>query len=343
MGDGIPPSVQYDIGSRTLEVVYGDIVSIAADVLVSSDDNHLTMGGGVSAGILRAGGDAVREHAGKFVQSHATSPLRRGDVVVTTAGRLPSKFIFHAVTIDHDAGQGPTVDTIRDATSRAMMLADTLQVESIVFPALGTGVGGFPFNIAADAMVRTIVQHLDEASHVERVSIALRARVGVDEAELNTFYAASVGLIAQWEQAKRLRTAVSQLQADAASRGESADSAQLSTLSDDMALLLSALASTPATGAVVRDESRSRKVTELATRALDASDRVSALPGDSAQAATAQLEALRLQLAAARHRLGGLESQMAYGADTPDSRDELAATTREISELRTRIAHLAPE
>jgi O-acetyl-ADP-ribose deacetylase (regulator of RNase III) len=342
MVDGIPPTVQYDIGSRTLEVVYGDLVSITADVLVSSDDNYLTMGGGVSAGILRAGGDAVREHAGKFVPSHRTSPLRRGDVVVTTAGRLPSKFIFHAVMIDHDAGQRPTVDTIREATSRAMVLADGLQVGSIAFPALGTGVGGFPFNIAADAMVRTIVEHLDRASHVERVSIALRARAGVVEADLNTFYAASVGLIAQWEQAKRLRTAVDRLGDDAASRGKADDSDRLSTLSDDVESLLADLASTPATVAVVRDESRSRKVTELATRALDASERVSAFRGDSPQAVTTQLEALRLHLAAARHRLGGLESQRAYGTDTPESREELDATAREISDLHSRIADLAP-
>ena len=338
MVDGIPSSAQYDIGSRTLEVVYGDLMSIAADVLVSSDDNYLTMGGGVSAGILRAGGDAVREHAKKFVASHRANPLRRGDVVVTTAGRLPAKFIFHALTIDYDTGQGPTADTIREATSRAMALADALHVGSIAFPALGTGAGGFPFHVAADAMVRTIARHLDEAAHVERVSIALRARAGVSQAGLNTFYAASVGLIAQWEQAKRLRTAVDRLQADAAGRGDSDHSARLSTISDDVGSLVDDLAWTPSTGEAVQDEARSRKASELATRALDASE----LSGDSAQAHETQLEAFRLRLLAARHRLGGLESQNAYGTDTPESRAELASTTREISELNRQIDRLAP-
>lgn len=343
MGDGIPPLVQYDIGFHTLEVVHGDIVTITAEVLVSSDDNYLTMGGGVSAGILRAGGDAVHEHATKFVPSHGASPLRRGDVVVTTAGRLPSKFIFHAVTIDRDAGQRPTVDTIRDATSRAMALADTLKVRSIAFPALGTGNAGIQFNMAADAMVRTIVRHLDRGSHVERVSIALRARTGVSEANVNTFYAASVGLIAQWEAANRLRTAVGRLQADEVSRGKTDESARLSTLSDDMELLVGDLASTPATVAVVHDEARSRKVTELTTRALDAAERVSAFSGESAQAVTTQLEALRLSLASKRHHLEGLESQKAYGMDTPESRAKLAATAHEISELQDRIAPLTQQ
>jgi hypothetical protein len=170
---------------------------------------------------------------------------------------------------------------------------------------------------------------------VERVSIVLRARVGVQEADLNTFYAASVGLIAQWEQAKRLQTAVGRLQADAAGRGKTDDSARLSSLSDEMEELVGDLASTPATDAVVRDDVRTRKVTELTTRVLDASERIDA-------SAEVDLEALRLRLAAARHRLGGLESQTAYGADTPQSREGLVATTREIGELRERIAHLEP-
>jgi O-acetyl-ADP-ribose deacetylase (regulator of RNase III) len=337
-----PPASRYDIGARTLEVVYEDLASLAADVLVSSDDNYLTMGGGVSAGLLRVAGASLRQHATKFADlSRPPSPLRRGDVVVTTAGRLSAKFVFHAITIDHDSGQGPTVENIRDATSRAMSLAEALHLRSVAFPALGTGVGGFPFNIAADAMVRTIVDRLDTDVCVEHVTIALRAREGVREADLNTFYAASVGVIAQWEQGKRLRTALGRLQAESSEQNRPDETARLSMLSDEVDTLLAELSSTPPTFDEAHDESRTRAVADLATRARLASERVTADSGKgSDQAEATQVEALRLSLAAARHRLGGLESQRAYGKETPESQAELAATTREIGELRIRIAAL---
>ena len=341
MGLHVPPSSRYDIGPRTLEVVYDDISSLAADVLVSSDDNYLTMGGGVSAQLLRSAGDSLREHAAKFLEPHGPSPLRRGDVVVTTPGRLSAKFVFHAITIDHDSGQGPTFDTIRDATSRVMSLAEALCTTSIAFPALGTGVGGFPFNVAADAMVRTIVERLDAAASVTHVTIALRAREGVRETDLNTFYTACVGLIAQWEQVKRLRTALGQLQAESAEQNRPDQASRLSLLSGEVDTLLKELASTPPTVDEVQDESRTRAVADLADRALVASERISSdSRNDSDQAEVTQVEALRLSLAAARHRLGGLESQRAYGKETPKSRVQLAATTQEIGELRQRIAAL---
>jgi O-acetyl-ADP-ribose deacetylase (regulator of RNase III) len=340
----VPPASRYDIGPRTLEVVYEDLASVASDVLVSSDDNYLTMGGGVSARLFRGAGASLREHASKFADvSRPPSQLRRGDVVVTTAGRLSAKFVFHAITIDHDSGQGPTEANIRDATSRVMSLAEALCLHSIAFPALGTGVGGFPFNVAADAMVRTIVDRLDSAGCVEHVTIALRAREGVREADLNTFYAASVGVIAQWEQGKRLRTALGRLQAESREQNRPDETARLSTLSDEVDTLLAELSSTPPTFDKAQDESRTSAVADLATRALVVSERVTAESGEkSDQAEATRVEALRLSLAAARHRLGGLESQRAYGNETPESQVQLAATTQEIGELRRRIAALRP-
>src|SRR4051812_5590825 len=89
-------TADYKINKTTFRVAYGDITKLVADALVSSDDNYLTMGGGVSDAILRAGGEEIRQQALKHV------PLKIGDVAVTSAGKLPAKYIFHAVTIDYD-------------------------------------------------------------------------------------------------------------------------------------------------------------------------------------------------------------------------------------------------
>src|SRR5688572_6842561 len=89
----MPNSQQtYQINSSRVVVRIGDIVESAADIIVSSDDDKLSMGGGVSAAILRAGGDDISRDASKHFD------LSVGDVATTSAGRLKAKHIFHAVT-----------------------------------------------------------------------------------------------------------------------------------------------------------------------------------------------------------------------------------------------------
>lgn len=83
----------YRFGQSSLTLEFGDITSSDAEILVSSDDYMLTMGGGVSAAIRRAGGEAIILDASKKI------PAELGDVVVTTAGALPAKHVFHAITI----------------------------------------------------------------------------------------------------------------------------------------------------------------------------------------------------------------------------------------------------
>jgi O-acetyl-ADP-ribose deacetylase (regulator of RNase III) len=213
--EGDQRSSTYHIGPRTLEVVYQDLATVDADVVVSSDDNYLTMGGGVSARLGGAGGPCVGEHARKLVAPDRPS-IRRGDVVVTTAGALPARYLFHAVTLDLDSGQGPNEEVIEQATARAMELAESLAMTSIAFPALGTGVGGFPFQAAARTMIRTITVALDSSTSVERATIALFARPGVRQDELNAFYEDAVGQIALWQQTRRLADKLDRLAASGA-------------------------------------------------------------------------------------------------------------------------------
>src|SRR6266481_2582252 len=90
----------YKFGASRVVVCIGDITTSQAKVIVSSDDAELSMGGGVSAGILRAGGEAIRADAQKKKGS-----ARVGEVVVTTAGKLPPDHVFHAVTISRFGAQ----------------------------------------------------------------------------------------------------------------------------------------------------------------------------------------------------------------------------------------------
>src|SRR5687767_10867044 len=90
----------YQFGPSQLSIRFGNIVTAEAQVIVSSDDHYITMGSGVSAAILRAGGGAIPLDARKKV------PAALGDVVVTTAGALKAQYVFHAITI------GPNPDNL---------------------------------------------------------------------------------------------------------------------------------------------------------------------------------------------------------------------------------------
>ena len=142
----------YRLGHSTLSLEFGDITDSTADVIVSSDDSYLTMGGGVSAAILRAAGESIMRDAAKKV------PARLGDVVVTTAGALRAKYVFHAITI----GDGPLTPTevVANATGRCLELLETLALNSIAFPAIGAGVAGFAYEDVAVQMANVIVESL---------------------------------------------------------------------------------------------------------------------------------------------------------------------------------------
>jgi O-acetyl-ADP-ribose deacetylase (regulator of RNase III) len=203
----------YQIGSSRFRVGYGDLVQTSADVLVSSDDNYLSMGGGVSMGIFKAGGPEVAAHARKLIQ------LRAGDVAVTTAGQLKARYVFHAVTIDIDKRSYPDAACIDKLVRRSLELADVLGIRTIAYPALGTGIGGFPFQEAADVMTHALAQHLAGATAVEEVSLVLRARAGVQESDLELFYERVVGFAALSSQSARLAGALAQLRRDAQDAG----------------------------------------------------------------------------------------------------------------------------
>src|ERR1700743_3223382 len=124
------PDTKYYIGDASLVITYADINSVQAEVLVSSDDSYLSMGGGVSRSIRHAAGPGVVLDARKHV------PCGLGDVVVTSAGKLPAKYVFHGVTIDLRNGVHADEKTIRDITKRSLMLAGALGIERMAFPAL---------------------------------------------------------------------------------------------------------------------------------------------------------------------------------------------------------------
>lgn len=144
----------YQIGSSTITLVFGDLVRSKAEVLVSSDDFMLSMGGGVSEAIRFRAGKRIEEETAKMV------PARLGDIVVTSACRHPARYVFHAVTIGELHFEMAQHAILRYAVSKTISLAPLLGCRSIAFPILGTGVAGIPFETAASEMTTTLVSAL---------------------------------------------------------------------------------------------------------------------------------------------------------------------------------------
>lgn len=158
----------YNIGNSTLTLEFGDITASVADVLVSSDDAYLSMGGGVSAAIYRAGGETIMRDAAKKI------PARLGDVVVTSAGALRAMHIFHAITIG-DGSLTPQ-DIVSGATRRCLDLLQALGLRSIAFPSIGAGVAGFAYQEVAVQMADVIVDVLKDNVRSIDVTIFLYDR-----------------------------------------------------------------------------------------------------------------------------------------------------------------------
>lgn len=329
----------YQINDATFSVEYGDITRLIADILVSSDDSYLTMGGGVSASLLRAGGNVVAEEAAKHV------PLRLGDVAVTSAGRLHAKYIFHVVTIDYKTLEYAAAETLKLATSRCLLLADTLAARTIAFPALGTGVAQVPFHVAAEVMTRTIADHLYGDTQLEKVTLTLLAREGVRARDVNTFYERSVALAAIATESKRLASLLDELGRIADARNKPGLLVKIEELRHELYVSQQVLTAHPETLEQLRCMQEQSGVEQIAQRAIAVSSQGHANePWDNreleAQVLRTKLAGLLTQLNIQTSHANRYQIEKAkYGGQLVPPRLEVAIDelAREIATVETQV------
>lgn len=287
----------YKLYNTTFRVTYGDITRLPAEVLVSSDDNFLSMGGGVSYAILKAGGEVIQKDARKHV------PLKIGDVVVTSAGELPAKYIFHAVTIDYTNMVYPSEDSIRAASLKCMRLADVLGIRTIAFAALGTGVGGFPFQLAAEAMTRTIADYLIGETHIELVVLTLFARERVRESDLNLFYERAVAQASVYTQSKRLNSLMAELKVVVDNMGMSSLSERIVELQTELTQAQNILAEESTSLERLEQIHDHSEISEISKKVISVSSQV----GDTVVAGWVDSN---IHSEVLQTKLGGLQTQL---------------------------------
>ena len=155
-----------------IELWNGDICDLEVDAIVSPAATSLWMSNGVAGEIKRAGGDAIEFAALR------QAPVELGDAIVTPAGRLAAKVVIHAVSLERDRRTNATA--IDHAVRNAMARVRELGLQSVAFPALGTGIGGFPLEEAAQIAVTAVSEELEASPGVEHVVFALRGAAAYD-------------------------------------------------------------------------------------------------------------------------------------------------------------------
>ena len=146
-----------------IEIRRGDITEQPdVEAIVNAANTDLVLGSGVAGAIRRKGGEIIDE------EGRSKGPIGLGEAAVTTAGRLPNKFVIHAAAMgyrDEDRkvpkkpGTDSSAEIIRNATLNSLRLADELNLKSIAFPALATGVAGFPVDECAEAMIGAVREY----------------------------------------------------------------------------------------------------------------------------------------------------------------------------------------
>jgi O-acetyl-ADP-ribose deacetylase (regulator of RNase III) len=159
-----------------IELWNGDICDLEVDAIVNAANLSLWMATGVGGAIKRAGGDEIEFAAVR------QGPVPLGGAVVTPAGRLAARAVIHAVSLDRDRRtSGPIIEAaVRSAMSRAREIDAT----SIAFPALGTGVGGYPIEEAARITVETVRDELQHSPSIQHVIFALRGGTAYEAFQL---------------------------------------------------------------------------------------------------------------------------------------------------------------
>jgi O-acetyl-ADP-ribose deacetylase (regulator of RNase III) len=143
--------------SEFIQLRHGDITNQPdVDAIVNAANTELWLGSGVAGAIAARGGPEIEREA------VSKGPIRLGEAVATTAGNLPNKYVIHAAAMGYRPedqavpkrpGSSSSEAIIREATTNSLAVADTLGCRSIAFPALATGVGGFPVDECARVMI----------------------------------------------------------------------------------------------------------------------------------------------------------------------------------------------
>src|SRR6266542_5795455 len=164
--------------NQTIQIVQGDITTEEVDAIVNAANEYLQHGGGVARTISRQGGSAIQKESDTWIHQHGL--VSHSHPAWTSGGRLPAKYVIHAV--GPVWGDGDEDKKLYEAVTGSLRVADELKCSSIAMPGISTGIFGFPKDRAARVMLKSIHEYLEkEKSNLKIIRLTLFDQLTVDE------------------------------------------------------------------------------------------------------------------------------------------------------------------
>ena len=160
--------MKVNINNRVLELLDGDLTEMETDAVVNAANAQLILGGGVAGAIKRKGGPQIQAECNKIGGTFV------GGAVITTGGNLKARHVIHAV--GPRMGEGNEDQKLKNATLNSLKVADENNLKSISFPAISTGIFGFPIGRCAEIMLKTTIEYLQGQTGLEKVVFCLFGR-----------------------------------------------------------------------------------------------------------------------------------------------------------------------
>jgi O-acetyl-ADP-ribose deacetylase (regulator of RNase III) len=161
-----------EINGRTIELLEGDITAIPADAIVNAANSSLAGGGGVDGAIHRAGGSEIMADLESRYGRDRHCPT--GSAVLSAAGRLPARWVIHAVGPRWRGGDKGEAEELASAYRSSLRLAAEAGARSVSMPGISLGIYGYPVADGARIAIETVIEHLRGDTPIERIVFVLR-------------------------------------------------------------------------------------------------------------------------------------------------------------------------
>jgi O-acetyl-ADP-ribose deacetylase len=151
--------------AEKIKIQQGDLTEMDTDAIVNAANNDLILGAGVAGAIRRKGGEEIQR------ECDAIGSIPVGYAAITSGGKLKARFVIHAASMQ--LGGKTNAESLRRSAAHSLKIAKEHGLKTIAFPAVGTGIAGFPLKDCAEIMVREAAEHLQGETSLETVYFVL--------------------------------------------------------------------------------------------------------------------------------------------------------------------------
>ncbi len=158
-----------------IEIIQGDITKLEVDAIVNAANETLLGGGGVDGAIHRAAGPKL------LIECRTLNGCKTGNAKITKGYNLPAKFVIHTVGPIWHGGTNNEDELLKSCYQRSLEIASKNNIKTIAFPAISTGIYGFPFERASKIALKTVEKFLDENNSIDKVIFVLFSKRDYDK------------------------------------------------------------------------------------------------------------------------------------------------------------------